>query len=823
MDTVVATCSRHPETGLQGTGGGQGGGGGGRGGRYSWSEVDLPIVWQRLQLNQMGSYTHPEHIAGAYARTWRFLTGTGIYPLTSVGFNHSCRPNLLRVSVGPLILFRTSRPVQYGEALTISYVGTDLLREPLDIRLGEDEDTGGGLGDRDFICGCSLCISERTLASCAGAEAAAQTSSKVIRVPMEIKAQLLLMDAHQRAHTLRAWLSTSETFKKCPSVAQGDEDDDAPGHEYNEEEDEPKTALGPKVFRAQGAADFRAQTAAKLATAESGALEAAASGGDVASGETGAQSLLNKDVPMFVGEFAQAAAERLLNKDALELSVELALALVQCERAEEALQVLRQLQHRALSEWLPRNTTDELQSSFALYTLVAAAALACANSPTNLHACPAPALCIPFNSVEPKETYNIEATETYYRGIQSHECHAHQVPGWGEGGRGAGVLELAAREAVREVQAVFGARAAPFLVFAGSPSALRAEVEAACEKVPRASRVAQAAWEALLEAAKTEWPHVLVPHVHLPSGAQVSTEEQRGERQGGGGGGGGRGGRGGGEVIGAGGPRFLAAQEARDASARGPSLSREGEDGFTKEWEEEMRVYGYSSPDLACMRTGEWREDRGETEDAEHAEHAEHAPAGTCRNTTRKAAGGAGGGEEEEEEEVFTAEWEAEMREYGYTQVQIDMMKHGEWEENDADDEGAHEGGEGLHEVEQQDEKEAAEVVSLGVEAWEKLSLSRFFDAYMLPNRPVVIADYVAGCPCDKEDGHNGYHDSGRNEHGSSGAGRGHGGAGVRQGDSDRTGAGKCELGWRAWREWVTSSGTVNTKHLRDRLREHRL
>ncbi len=42
-----------------------------------------------------------------------------------------------------------------------------------------------------------------------------------------------------------------------------------------------------------------------------------------------------------------------------------------------------------------------------------------------------------------------------------------------------------------------------------------------------------------------------------------------------------------------------------------------------------------------------------------------------------------------EEKEVFTAEWEAEMREYGYTQVQIDKMKHGEWEENDADDEGA--------------------------------------------------------------------------------------------------------------------------------------
>jgi hypothetical protein len=110
--------------------------------------------------------------------------------------------------------------------------------------------------------------------------------------------------------------------------------------------------------------------------------------------------------------------------------------------------------------------------------------------------------------------------------------------------------------------------------------------------------------------------------------------------------------------------------------------------------------------------------------------------------------------------------------------------------------------------------------VSFGVEAWEKLSVSRFFDAYMLPNRPVVRSGYIAGCPCDEGDGYNDYHDSGRNEHCSIGAGRGHGGARVRKGDSDRTGADKSQLGWRASREWITSRGTVNTKHLRDRLRE---
>lgn len=45
--------------------------------RYSDCSIDLPTIWKRLQLNQMGSYSHPEHIGGAYQRTWRFFTGTG--------------------------------------------------------------------------------------------------------------------------------------------------------------------------------------------------------------------------------------------------------------------------------------------------------------------------------------------------------------------------------------------------------------------------------------------------------------------------------------------------------------------------------------------------------------------------------------------------------------------------------------------------------------------------------------------------------------------------------------------------------------------------
>ena len=109
---------------------------------------------------------------------------------------------------------------------------------------------------------------------------------------------------------------------------------------------------------------------------------------------------------------------------------------------------------------------------------------------------------------------------------------------------------------------------------------------------------------------------------------------------------------------------------------------------------------------------------------------------------------------------MYTAEWEAEMQEYGYTQAQIAKMKRGEWDEDEAPGEtptataggaraadskgaGGGEGGEEgeLGELEGFDQEGLqdgeVEVVTLAVEGWEKLSREKFWDHYMLPNRPV--------------------------------------------------------------------------------------
>jgi hypothetical protein len=128
---------------------------------------DLPLVWRSLQLNSLGAYTHPEHQGGAYEGHWRPLTSTGVYPLAAIGFNHSCRPNTLRTCAGPLMLFRAARAVARGEALSISYIGHDALMEPRGARLGDGE---GGLGGRDFVCGCTTCEAEAAAAAAAGGE-----------------------------------------------------------------------------------------------------------------------------------------------------------------------------------------------------------------------------------------------------------------------------------------------------------------------------------------------------------------------------------------------------------------------------------------------------------------------------------------------------------------------------------------------------------------------------------------------------------------------------------------------------------------------------
>eukprot|EP00802_Teleaulax_amphioxeia_P010629 Tamp_10657.p1 GENE.Tamp_10657~~Tamp_10657.p1 ORF type:complete len:562 (+),score=108.24 Tamp_10657:2-1687(+) len=189
----------------------------------------------------------------------------------------------------------------------------------------------------------------------------------------------------------------------------------------------------------------------------------------------------------------------------------------------------------------------------------------------------------------------------------------------------------------------------------------------------------------------------------------------------------------------------------------------------------------------------------------------------------------AGVEEGQELEEVYTAEWEAEMQEYGYTQAQIAKMKRGEWDEDEAPGEtptataggaraadskgaGGGEGGEegelgeleGFDQAGLQDGE--VEVVTLAVEGWEKLSREKFWDHYMLPNRPVVIEGYVARCPCPARAR---VHARAHCEQD---------GGDAEPGDDDGGEAGESAIGWRAWREWVTEDGALNSRLLRDKF-----
>ena len=278
-------------------------------------------------------------------------------------------------------------------------MGTDLLREPLDVRLGIDDEDGGGLGDRDFICCCALCVSERSAACCdVDGNTTQDTAGSFWTISMQTKGQLLLMSSRERVCRLRAWLSGGAV-----------KDDYLDGGDDEEEEgtEEQKRALGPQN-----------------PTSPIGmALPAPAMAPSV-------QVIASKSTD--ANASPASSRKQLRNKDQLEMSVQLAISLLECERAEEALQLIQQVQRRAFTEWLPEMTRDELQSSFAVYALVAAAALV----------------------------------------IWSSSQTARTSP-----------VERLAREAVIETEAVFGSRAARAIIQQGSPSALKREIDAVCSKL----------------------------------------------------------------------------------------------------------------------------------------------------------------------------------------------------------------------------------------------------------------------------------------------------------------------------------------------------
>ena len=100
------------------------------------------------------------------------LSGIALFRDSSV-FNHSNEPNVARWHCGDIVCFRTNRAVEAGEALTVSYVASQLLPDPAAAR--------GALAHFDFVAG--------------GAEAAPA-------VDAEAQAQLLMLAPSERLATI---------------------------------------------------------------------------------------------------------------------------------------------------------------------------------------------------------------------------------------------------------------------------------------------------------------------------------------------------------------------------------------------------------------------------------------------------------------------------------------------------------------------------------------------------------------------------------------------------------------------------------------------
>lgn len=104
-----------------------------------FSEEDVEEIKQRLPLiiryNVLSVETapelfvHPNKDGGGHVT----LSGTALYYYPSY-FNHNCKPNVARYSIGDVMFFVTNQNISKGKELCISYIEAEILCESSQVR-----------------------------------------------------------------------------------------------------------------------------------------------------------------------------------------------------------------------------------------------------------------------------------------------------------------------------------------------------------------------------------------------------------------------------------------------------------------------------------------------------------------------------------------------------------------------------------------------------------------------------------------------------------------------------------------------------------------
>ncbi|KAJ1607167.1 SET domain-containing protein [Cryptosporidium canis] len=101
-----------------------------------------------VKFNQMSINMLPELWKNPLEWSERFLVSS-LY-LKSSFFDHSCIPNVARFYIGTVAVFRALRPIQPNETLSICYIESEYIQDPLWIRSSE----------LNFFCRCQKCQRE---------------------------------------------------------------------------------------------------------------------------------------------------------------------------------------------------------------------------------------------------------------------------------------------------------------------------------------------------------------------------------------------------------------------------------------------------------------------------------------------------------------------------------------------------------------------------------------------------------------------------------------------------------------------------------------
>ena len=186
--------------------------------RNHLDEQAIATIIRRIELNSITFSTFPELVTSQN----NHLSSSGIF-IEASNFNHSCRPNAFRYSLGEVLVIRAARDINPEEQITLSYIPNACLFENKELRQE-------WLQGRDFVCKCEACEAEDQERGIPCEPGNSSAPLSILESPVFQAAQY----SYRLDLTTRAEINLMEPGERIESIEGLFEDEDSAGLSFDD-------------------------------------------------------------------------------------------------------------------------------------------------------------------------------------------------------------------------------------------------------------------------------------------------------------------------------------------------------------------------------------------------------------------------------------------------------------------------------------------------------------------------------------------------------------------------------------------------------------